>query len=59
MLEMKRIMKIYMNAKKQEKATRTGPKENTRPAKAGEKSNRGAPHPGAGCPSPTSGRAFA
>ena len=41
MPEMKRIMKIYMNAKKQEKATRTGPKENARAAKAGEKSNRG------------------
>ncbi len=26
MPEMKRVMKIYMNAKKQEKATRTGPK---------------------------------
>ncbi len=41
MPEMKRVMKIYMNGKKQEKATRSCPKENTRAAKAGEKSNRG------------------
>ena len=36
--EMKHVMKIYMNAKKQEKATRNCPYENARAAKAGEKS---------------------
>ncbi len=41
MTEMKCVMKIYMNAKKQKKATRNCPKENARAAKAGEKNNRG------------------
>ncbi len=41
MPKMKRVMKIYKNAKKQEKAKRNCPNENARAAKAGEKSNTG------------------